>query len=84
MSSLPLESPPQKHALSGVDRTSSKGGPDMELIWLAGPYINHGQVPPPKGAEVFTMAAVMLKPQSKGTIRLKSSDPFDAPAIDPK
>jgi choline dehydrogenase len=56
----------------------------VELIWLAAPYISHGQVLPPKDVEIFTMAAVMLKPQSKGSIKLVENNPFVPPTIDPQ
>lgn len=34
--------------------------------------------------ECFTLLPVMLKPRSRGYIRLKSKNPFDHPIIDPQ
>ena len=31
----------------------------------------------------FTLTTILAHPKSKGTIRLKSRDPFDYPEIDP-
>jgi choline oxidase len=33
---------------------------------------------------VFSMAPHVLRPRSEGTVRLRSADPFDKPAIDPR
>lgn len=35
-------------------------------------------------AQVLNLLILFVRPQSRGTISLKSSDPFDAPIIDPK
>lgn len=72
------------NSLQVVDGSSGENAPDIELIWLAAPYISHGQTPPPKDVEIFTMAAVMLKPQSKGSIKLSENSPFAPPTIDPQ
>lgn len=57
-------------------------GPDIELIFAPVPYVDHGQ------ADVtdhgMTVAAVLLQPESRGTIRLASTDPTQAPFIDPR
>ena len=36
------------------------------------------------GKEAATVLPVVLHPKSRGTLRLKSSDPFDPPLLDPK
>lgn len=82
--SLPVDSGiPGAQPLEHVDGTSGGSAPDVELLYLAAPYINHGLNPPPKGKEVFTLASCLLRPQSRGTITLKSTNPYDHPIIDP-
>lgn len=76
--SLPNSSP-----LEHRDGTSGPEAPDVELLYLAAPYINHGMTPPPKGTEVFTGVGCVLRPESRGTITVKSSNPYDKPIIDP-
>ncbi|WAR11081.1 DHGL-like protein [Mya arenaria] len=39
---------------------------------------------PKPGGYGFTIAAALARPFSRGSIRLKSKDPFDYPLIDPK
>lgn len=38
----------------------------------------------PPSREGFTIFPVLLHPRSRGTIRLRSSDPSDRPIIDPR
>jgi len=56
--------------------------PDIEIVFAPGPFVGEGLVPLP--AEGLTVAAMLLRPRSRGTIRLRSADPGDKPAIDPK
>lgn len=69
--------------LKHKDCTSGPSAPDVELLYLPAPYINHGLTSPPKGSEVFTVAACLLRPESRGYISIKSSNPYDKPLIDP-
>ncbi|MFT4215231.1 MAG: GMC family oxidoreductase N-terminal domain-containing protein, partial [Microbacterium sp.] len=55
--------------------------PDIEIIFAAAPYVGEGLVPLP--AEGITVGAILLRPRSRGTIRLASADPTDAVVIDP-
>lgn len=55
--------------------------PDIEIIFAAAPYVGEGLVPLP--AEGITVGAILLRPRSRGTIRLASPDPTDAAVIDP-
>ena len=55
--------------------------PDIEIIFAAAPYVGEGLVPLP--AEGLTVGAILLRPRSRGTIRLASADPADAAVIDP-
>jgi hypothetical protein len=49
--SIPLGSP----LLKTADETFRSDAPDGELIWVPGPYIDHGRVAPPAGTEVFSI-----------------------------
>lgn len=55
--------------------------PDIEIIFAAAPYVGEGLVPLP--AEGITVGAILLRPRSRGTIRLASADPTAAAVIDP-
>jgi choline dehydrogenase-like flavoprotein len=55
--------------------------PDLELIFGPVLYVEEGLVPPP--GHGFSIAAVALQPRSRGSVRLRSADPHDAPDIDP-
>jgi choline dehydrogenase len=55
---------------------------DIELVWAPVPYIDHGSVKPP--GHGVTVGVVLLQPESRGTVRLASSDPRAHPVIDPK
>jgi choline dehydrogenase len=65
-----------------ADRVGMPDGlPDIELIFAPAPYVGEGLVPLP--AEGLTVGAILLRPQSRGTIRLASADPTAHPLIDP-
>ena len=55
--------------------------PDIEIIFAPGPYVGEGLVPPP--GEGLTVGAILLRPRSRGTIRLASADPAAKAVIDP-
>jgi len=55
--------------------------PDIEIIFAAAPYVGEGLVPLPE--EGVTVGAILLRPHSRGSIRLASADPADAAVIDP-
>lgn len=55
--------------------------PDIEIIFAPAPYVGEGLVPLP--AEGLTIGAILLRPHSRGTIRLASADPAAKPLIDP-
>jgi choline dehydrogenase len=55
--------------------------PDLQLFFAPAYFLNHGFWRPE--GHGFTVVAAILRPQSRGCIRLASSDPFDPPVIDP-
>jgi choline dehydrogenase len=55
--------------------------PDLELIFAPVLYVEEGLAPPPSHG--FSIASVALQPRSRGSVKLRSSDPFEAPEIDP-
>lgn len=55
--------------------------PDLQLHVVNAIMMNHGNHQPTEDG--FTVHACQLRPESKGTVMLKSADPFDHPAIDP-
>lgn len=59
----------------GLDR------PDLQLHYVNACMIDHGRVT--VNHDGFTVHACQLRPESRGTVTLRSADPFDAPAIDP-
>jgi choline dehydrogenase len=62
-------------------RAAGGVAPDLELIFAPVLYVEEGLVPPP--AHGFSIASVCLQPHSRGSVRLRSADPREAPDIDP-
>jgi choline dehydrogenase len=66
-----------------ADRTGMTDAlPDIEIIFASAPYVGEGLVPLPE--EGLTVGAILLRPRSRGTVRLRSADPADKPEIDPR
>ena len=57
--------------------------PDLELIFAPAPYFDEG-IGEPYDRHAVVMAPILLKPHSRGTITLRSSDPKAKPVIDPE
>ena len=55
--------------------------PDLQLHLVNAIVIDHGNHN--AGKDGFTVDVCQLRPESRGTILARSSDPFDTPAIDP-
>jgi choline dehydrogenase len=55
-------------------------GPDIQPLFFHLPMYLEGMVGPPEG---YTLMAGAIRPASRGSLRLASSDPFVAPLIDP-
>ena len=54
--------------------------PDVEIMCVAVLYMNEALVPPAEHG--FSVVSMVCKPRSRGSVTLKSNDPFDAPRID--
>jgi choline dehydrogenase-like flavoprotein len=57
--------------------------PDLELLFLPVPFVDDGIGLPYEGHGVV-FGPILLRPQSRGRIRLRSRDPRDKPIIDPQ
>ena len=64
-----------------VDRSPGPNSPHYELVIDDG-FTGVIDVPPEEG-NYMTIGTINLSPSSTGSVTLKSSDPFDAPLIDP-
>lgn len=56
--------------------------PDVELIFAPVAFIGEGLIA--HEGHAITLGAILVKPQSTGSITLASSDPFEKPLIDPR
>ncbi|KAF8632241.1 hypothetical protein AX15_001991 [Amanita polypyramis BW_CC] len=63
------------------DGSSSPKSPDIEIFSTPFAYKEHGAYMFPM--HTLSLHAVLLRPLSKGTLRLRSADPFENPRIDP-
>ncbi|QRV90274.1 GMC oxidoreductase [Ceratobasidium sp. AG-Ba] len=66
-----------------VDTTSGPGAPDIEMIGASLAFAEHGFRPITPGEKAFTIAAVLLRPQSTGTVTIKSGDVWEDAIIEP-
>ena len=57
--------------------------PDLELIFAPAPFFDEGIGDPYEGHAVV-MGPILLKPQSRGTVSLRSADARDKPIMDPR
>ncbi|KAH9481290.1 Dehydrogenase str4 [Psilocybe cubensis] len=65
-----------------ADSTSHLDSPDLEIFSTPIAYKEHGQTMFPM--HTFSLHVCLLRPMSKGTLRLRSADPFADPVMDPK
>lgn len=56
-------------------------GPDIELVFAPVMFLDHGFTAPP--SQGVTIGVVLLQPDSRGTVMVRSGDAAAAPAIDP-
>jgi choline dehydrogenase-like flavoprotein len=59
----------------------ARAAPDIQLHFIPAYVIDHGRVKP--GGHGLTLHACVLRPESRGAIRLRSADPLAPPLIDP-
>jgi choline dehydrogenase-like flavoprotein len=64
-----------------VSTTGDDGWPDIQMHFLPAYVIDHGRVR--VGGHGMTLNTAYLRPESRGEVRLVSSDAFAEPAIDP-
>ncbi len=69
-------------AAAFVRTRADLAAPDLELLFVPVLFEEEGLVPP--RGHGFTLAATLLQPRSSGQVTLRSADPFEAPAIDPR
>ncbi len=66
-------------AVAFLHSRAGLAAPDIELIFAPAFFVGHGAGNPE--GHGFTIASVLLRPDSRGSIRLKSTDPAVKPAI---
>ena len=57
--------------------------PDLELIFAPAPFFDEG-IGDVYDRHAVVMGPILVKPRSRGSITLRSSDPLDKPVIDPQ
>jgi choline dehydrogenase len=57
--------------------------PDIELIFAPAPFYDEGLLPEPPGHGVV-FGPILVAPESRGQIRLRSADPHAKPVIEPR
>jgi choline dehydrogenase len=67
-------------AVAFVRTHASLDAPDVELIFLPVLLFDEGFTRPHEHG--FTLAAMLLRPRSRGTVALRSADPSEPPVID--
>jgi choline dehydrogenase len=68
-------------AIAFVRTRDGLAAPDLELIFAPAYFMEHGAANPP--GHGFTVGAILLRPESRGSITLRSGDPAAAPIIRP-
>ncbi|KAK4704033.1 hypothetical protein P7C70_g2180, partial [Phenoliferia sp. Uapishka_3] len=69
----------------GESNASGPNAPDIEIVDAPLYYVHHGvEKAPVPNADYLTLAPICLRPKSVGTVKLRSSNMFDAPLIDPQ
>jgi choline dehydrogenase len=68
-------------ATAFVRSDPTQEAPDLELVWGPVPFIDDGFTSPP--GHGVTLVVVLLRPDSRGSVRLASNDPAASPVVDP-
>jgi choline dehydrogenase len=66
------------------DFSSGPKSGDIEIIGAPLAFIHHGEERPIDNASVLTLAPIGIRPQSHGTVTIKSRDVFDARKFSPR
>ncbi|KAG2076498.1 alcohol oxidase [Suillus decipiens] len=74
--------PPAEYGNDLEDANSGPDAPDLEIIMCPGAVHSHNVSLNPK-LQAYQMIIILLRPTSKGSLLLKSADPWDDPLIDP-
>ncbi len=64
-----------------LDTRPALPAPDLQLIFGPAFYLDHGFTRPP--GRGFTLGPTLIRPESRGYVRLRSSDPLAPPKIQP-
>ena len=67
-------------AIAFVRTRARLDAPDVEIIFLPVLWFDEGFTPPTEHG--FTMAVMLLRPRSRGTVTLRSADPSQPPVVD--
>ena len=57
--------------------------PDLQFHFLAGAGAEAGVPSVPKGASGITLNSYTLRPKARGSVKLRSTNPLDAPLVNP-
>jgi choline dehydrogenase len=62
-------------------RDSRRAAPDLQFHFGPAYYLDHGFTRPE--GRGFTLGPTLIRPESRGSLRLRSADPADSPLLDP-
>jgi choline dehydrogenase len=68
-------------ALAFIRSREGLAAPDLELIFAPAFFMEHGAANP--AGHGFTVGVILLRPESRGSVTLRSRDPAAAPSIRP-
>jgi choline dehydrogenase-like flavoprotein len=64
-----------------IKSSPQEARPDLQFHFVIGKLINHGRTP--TWGHGYSCHVCVLRPKSRGSVKLASSDPFEPPLIDP-